>query len=251
MLTGLKDTDREILKHVTDAELPKFFCLNKTFYFKICDDNFLRRRLDKYPTIFKYRDKRESIKLFYSRAVCRIFKMRRDYDFSYYEGDFYKQFTLFHNFNGNILFYNSCEDGEFPLVKYCVEKGCDVNISNDYCLRLAAVSGRLDIVKYLIEKGANPAANDCEILRASCGKGHLEIVKYAVEILKFNIHMFNEICLRRASAEGHLQVVQYLVDRGALIHLNNYESIRLAKENKHFTVVDYLEFVRRKNLKIL
>ena len=137
MFTGLKDLDREILKYLNDLEIPNCFRISKSIYFKVCDDDFLKRRLRKYPNIFKYKDKRESVKLFYSRAVSRIYVMKRDFDFQYYEGDFYKQLSLFRSFKGSNLFHKSCEKGEFSLVKYCVEKGYDVNHSNDYAMRLA------------------------------------------------------------------------------------------------------------------
>ena len=51
MLTSCIDTDREVLKHIPDISLPKFFGLNKRFYYQICNDNFLERRLKKYRYI--------------------------------------------------------------------------------------------------------------------------------------------------------------------------------------------------------
>ena len=250
MITGLKDLDREILKHLNDVEVAVCFAVSKTIYFKVCDDEFLKRRLSKYPSIFKYKDKRESYKVFYSRAVSRIYIMKRDYNFEYYEGDFYQQLYLFRKYAHNGLLRKSCQTGEFSLVKYCIGQGYDVNLSNNYAIRVAADNGHLEIVKYLIEKGADAHANDDEILRASCRNGHLEIVRYAVEILKFDIHIHDESPIKRASAAGHLEIVKYLVDRGALIHVDNFECMKYAKENKHHNVVDYLEYIRRKNLKI-
>ena len=94
MFTGLKDLDREILKYLNDLEIPNCFRISKSIYFKVCDDDFLKRRLGKYPNIFKYKDKRESVKLFYSRAVSRIYVMKRDFDFQYYENDFINNYLF-------------------------------------------------------------------------------------------------------------------------------------------------------------
>ena len=248
MFTGLKDLDREILRYISDAELPKFFVINKTFYFKVCDDNYLRRRLQKYTDIFKYKSKLETMKIFYSRAVCSILKMRQGYSFHYSEGNFYEQILLLQRHKGgnwSSLLTESCKLGDLSLVQYCISK-------NKYfeCLRVAATNNHLNIMKYLIEKKYSKYTNDWEILRVACEKGYLEIVKYAVEVLKLDIHFQQEKALRWACACGRLEIVKYLVDHGALIHVKNFECIKFAKENKHHDVVDYLEFIKRKNLKI-
>ena len=55
-LTGLKDTDREILKYVGDRELLKVCAIDRRFWNDVCDSNFLRIRLtNKYPEIEKYK----------------------------------------------------------------------------------------------------------------------------------------------------------------------------------------------------
>ena len=247
MITGLKDLDREILKHLNDLEVPRYFSISKAIYFKVCDDEFLKRRLSKYSGTFKYKYKRESWKSFYSRVVSRIYIMKRDYDFEYYEGNFMEQLSLFrkYGYRHDRLCCKSCEKGELSLIKYCVDKGYNINLFGDCAIRIAANNGYLDIVMYLSEKGVDAHANDDEILIASCKNGYLGIVRYTVEVLKLDIHIWNELPIKRASAAGHLEIVKYLVNRGALIHVDNFESIRLAKLNKHHDVVDYLEFIRR------
>lgn len=48
MLTGIKDLNREILSYICDDELLKVCRINRYFYYKVCDDAFLKRRLKKY-----------------------------------------------------------------------------------------------------------------------------------------------------------------------------------------------------------
>ena len=55
MLSGLKDVDREILKHVDDKELLKICSIDKKKWNEVCDEHFLKRRLMKYPGIEKYK----------------------------------------------------------------------------------------------------------------------------------------------------------------------------------------------------
>ena len=69
MLSGLKDVDREILKHVADDELIRVCSTDKKTWNEVCDDNFLRRRLAKYPNIAKYKLSNESWKEFFLRVI--------------------------------------------------------------------------------------------------------------------------------------------------------------------------------------
>ena len=61
-LSGLKDVDREVLKHVDDKELLRVCTIDRNTWNEVCDDNFLRRRLSKYPDIEKYKLENESWK---------------------------------------------------------------------------------------------------------------------------------------------------------------------------------------------
>lgn len=51
MLPGIKDLNREILSYIPDKQILKVFSINKYFYYKVCDDAFLKRRLAKYNLI--------------------------------------------------------------------------------------------------------------------------------------------------------------------------------------------------------
>ena len=73
-LTGILDTDREILRYVDDKKLLKVCSMNKKMWNCVCDYKFLRRRLSAYPEIEKYR-KEESLKMFYSKVAFHVSEM--------------------------------------------------------------------------------------------------------------------------------------------------------------------------------
>jgi hypothetical protein len=66
-LSGLKDIDREVLKHIGDKELLKICSVDKKTWNEVCDDNFLMRRLtNKYPGIEKYKKEKENWNISFS-----------------------------------------------------------------------------------------------------------------------------------------------------------------------------------------
>ena len=67
MLTGLKDTDREVLKYVEDNELLKICSINKRMWYEVCDDGFIRRRLRNINE--KYKKEDETWKRFFIRST--------------------------------------------------------------------------------------------------------------------------------------------------------------------------------------
>ena len=99
--TGLKDIDRERLKWIDDDELLKICSLNRKMWNEVCDDNFLRRRLNKYQNLEKCKKENESWKEFFSRAIHYIGKLKREFQFEYTEGDFQEYYSLLKN-NPNI-----------------------------------------------------------------------------------------------------------------------------------------------------
>lgn len=97
--------------------------------------------------------------------------------------------------------FEASKDGNLRRVKSFIEKGANVNASNNdwqTALTTASSHGRIKVVKYLIENGA-----DINTL----GK---EPCSY-----------FGGTALMHASSYGHLKVVKYLVESGADINLQN------------------------------
>lgn len=80
-LSGIKDVDREILNKLDDRSLLKACQIDKYTWNKVCDDDFLRRRLlSKYPEIETWRFKGESWKRFFLRATRYIALLKEEFD---------------------------------------------------------------------------------------------------------------------------------------------------------------------------
>ena len=244
-VSGLKDVDREILKHVDDRELLEICTLDRKTWNEVCDDAFLRRRLTiKYPGIEKYKRENESWKQFFLRAIYYISKMKDGFKFQYKEGDFKKQYFILKeasNYDGfDNLLAGAAEKGELPLVKFALVKGADVHAYADAALRDASDKGHLDVVKYLIENGADIHAINDYPLRQASEKGHLEIVKY---LLKHgaDIHAAHDSALYFATLNNHYHVVKYLIEHGADMHAKDDRVLKLAITYNRLEILNYLK----------
>ena len=239
-ISGLKDVDREILKHLDDDELLKICTINRKTWNDVCDDNFLRRRVVmKYPGIEKYKNEGESWKQFFLRTIYYISKLNEEYQFVYSYGDFKKQYELFkkHRSQDLLLIY-SAKKGELPLVIHALKNGADLHVRQDLAVRLAALKGNLEIVKYLTEQGADIHSVRNIAMRWAAESGYLNVVKYIVE-KGADLQAKNK-GLKFASLFGHLNIVKYLVESGADVHANNGAAIKWARKNRHTDVVNYL-----------
>ena len=205
-----------------------------------CDDNFLRRRLNKYPGIEKYKNGNESWKRFFLRFVYYTKRMREQYKFEYTEGNFERQYNLLKLKNHkNRLLISASQEGELSLIKYAIENGADLHYDADGALSYASRGGHLDVVKWLIANGAAIRADDDLPVGWASQKGYLDIVKYLVE-KGADIHADGEFALREAAEQGHVPVVKYLLERGADIHAYDDYSLIYATYAGHLPVVKYL-----------
>ena len=213
MLSGLKDTDREILKWANDEDLLRICSVDRKMWNEVCDDAFLRRRLiAKYPEIEKYKKEDESWKHFFLDAIRSIALMKENFEYDYSEGNFRQQYNLLRKYKDNMtdLLVQSVSARIFPLIDYSVNHGGDIHVGHDALLTHAVRWGDFGLVKYFVEKGAD-------------------------------IHIFNDFALLLASREGHLDIVKYLVQKGASIHADNDAALNIARKNGHEDVVRYLE----------
>lgn len=243
-LTGIIDTDREILRYVEDRELLKICSINKTFYEKVSDDAFLRRRLSKYPEIEKYR-KEESLKKFFSKVAFCISEMREKFKFEYTEGNFEIQYTLLKNFPGDELVPETSKVGELNILKYAIRR-CEIDefpfeLYKNRCLGFACENGHYEIVKYLVtEKGANIHNMYDYALVISSANGFLDIVKFLVNS-GATVQTMDNMAVRYASVHGHFEIVKYLVTKGANPRDFNDYALTHTRENGHFEIAQYIE----------
>ena len=237
MLTGLRDTDREVLKYVDDKSVLKVCSINRKMWYEVCDDNFLRRRLNmKYGDIEKYKKEKESWKRFFVRATNYILRMEEKFKFKYTEGDFERQFYLLNYFVTDELLVQALIENNLSLVKYAVEKGADVHGWGNYCLRQASDSGYLEIVKYLIKQGNYTNTSYTLPLQCASSSGHLEVVKFLLSLGA----IINESSLLYAVKFGHLNVVKYLLQHFQCTPALKSELLNRATNRNHVEMIRYL-----------
>jgi hypothetical protein len=213
-----KDVVRKILCHVEDTELLKVCSINRRWWNIICDENFLRRRLGKYPDIEKYRDER-SYKNFFSWISFLVSEMKTKYNFSYIEGDIRQQHNLLNTETVmNDLLLKACHVGELSIVKYAIDKGGYIHYSSDEALYRSGFYAHFEIVKYLTltpplkEFYADTLRTICRV----CKDKHFLIVKHLVEYgIDHNIDIGLDISLGSVCESGHLDTIKYLIEKGA------------------------------------
>ena len=155
-LTGIKDLDREILNKVNDADLLKVCSVDKRMWNEVCDDDFLRRRLEKnHPGVVQYK---ETWKDFFLDVTHIIAKMQEEYEFTYTTGNYKKQYKLLKENKGRLqyLMLNAAAAGELPLVAHAfknMSKNKRLAIQKN-TLQAAIEMGHIDIVKFLVDNGA-------------------------------------------------------------------------------------------------
>jgi hypothetical protein len=248
MMTGLKDIDWEILKYIDDKELLKVCAINKKFWYETCDDNFIRRRLMKYPEIEEYKNKDESWKQFFLTVIYYVSMMKKNCSIEYKKGNFKDQYhtrKLYARISNEKIIVKDkslkyCgQEGYLEVIKRLSEDGADVHANFESALRYASENGHIDIVKYLVELGSNIHAKNDFPLQSASEWGHLEVVKYLIES-GVDIHSYEDYALRWASENGHLKLVIWLIENGADIHAKNDYALRWAEINENYEVVRYL-----------
>ena len=122
MISGLKDIDREILKHVNDKELLRICSIDRKTWYEVCDDAFLRRRLtSKYLNVENYKTAEKSWKRFFLDVVNYILILKEKYNFTYSDGNIYTQYSLFREYDINKLLVPATRKKELSVIKHATE----------------------------------------------------------------------------------------------------------------------------------
>lgn len=206
-LTGIKDLNQEILSYISDEELLKVCSINRYFYYKVCDDAFLKRRLQKYNL-----SQIEPGKSFFFNVLYCIPKMKK-MGLDYTAGNLKKQYILlekYRNYWYTEMLVEAAIIGEISLVKYAWQKGSSYRIEE--AARRATENGHLDIVQFLLEKGCDIHISGDYLLRIACRNGHFDLVKYLVDE-GANIYAYDGQAIRWAKESNHLNIVSYLTEK--------------------------------------
>lgn len=138
------------------------------------------------------------------------------------------------------------EGKHLGIVKYLVELGANVNITN-YCgltlLQLAVYGKNSEMIEYLISLGLR---GKYSTIHEAIEKEDLSEVQFFIEEKKINKdekNFFGETPLHVAVKLGHLDIVKYLIENGANKNAYNkigYTPLRIAIEKDNREIKDYL-----------
>ena len=122
---------------------------------EVCDDDFLRRRLEKnHPDVLQYK---ETWKDFFLDVTHIIALMKEKYSYTYTTGNYKKQYKLLKNNKGRLqyLMLNAASEGELPLVIHAFKRmrKRDRSMIMKHTLQTAIEMGHLEIVKFLVDNG--------------------------------------------------------------------------------------------------
>ncbi|KXS10261.1 ankyrin, partial [Gonapodya prolifera JEL478] len=138
--------------------------------------------------------------------------------------------------------------GNDKFVRFCAERGADVNFFDGGCLILGAEDGNLDVVEALMDFEADVSAQGCKAVFDTSRCDHRHILKLMKDrgVLCQNANMNATAGRRKSQAlvkaadHGRLDAVRYLLEKGANLHYNRNEAIRCAALSGHKDVVEVL-----------
>lgn len=231
--SGLKDIDREIFSKLGDRYLLKVSSVDKNTWYKTCDDNFLKRRLQKYPEIENYKRDGENWKTFFSRFVYYKLKMREK-RYVYRFGNFQTQWEILNQSNSkSLIFRHSVAKGEIALIQWCINffrKNKHYMQNYDNCLVSA---NDVKTVKYLFGEGFKYDFK--HLAYKAIENEDLELLKYYSELNVLNKDICNSSLLK-ACIQNNLEIVKYLVEKGA----SDFNNALWTSVNGDLEIVKYL-----------
>ncbi len=235
-LTGMKDTDIEILNRMDDNTLLKFCSANRETR-DFCNDNqqfWLNRIISKYNI-----------------PINILNRYKGDRSWSQY---YIKDLRYVDN-NPIYTMLFGVDDGRLDWVISALHLGVDPNYaspggSGPELIIRAAIRKQWDVVKYLADHGAEvdkatKFARVNALMFAAFNKGNLDTVKYLVDKgANVNYRSSNNgTPLMMAAESGDMDIVKYLVEKGAdpTPHNNQGKTAAdIAIDNNHDEIAQYL-----------
>lgn len=125
------------------------------------------------------------------------------------------------------------------IVKALLRAGADVNVENDYPLRLACKAGCLEMAICFLEAGSDVHANKDDALLSAAAEGHIEIVKYLVEE-GADIHARGDAMMRFAILNGHFEVMNFLYERDIFFDIE----LAMSAMRQHPKMIAFIDHVK-------
>ena len=156
----------------------------------------------------------------------------------------------------NLAIIWASKNGHLPVVeRLLLDERTDPSALYNFAIRSASVNGHLPVVeRLLLDERTDPAAQRNEAIRYASESGHLPVVERLLLDPRVNPADQRNYAIAWASKNGHLPVVErLLLDPRVRSTLSAYmkdqlsskrkELIKLARKNKHFEVVDFLQSI--------
>jgi hypothetical protein len=232
-LSGIVDTDREILLKLSDKDLLKSCGINKYFRNKVCNEQFYITRLtNTYPDTLKYKNENISWREYFLKTIYYISKMKEKFGIEY--------------INGN------------PYINYLVKIVLENKIINEYVrediihdiqtetrhhsalLRVNRFMRNVEILKYFLNLGIKP---DIQDLHQSINNQNFESLKLLFPYIVINQNELNEMA--NIAAYGvRLDILEYLIAKGAIITEKTLYYANLGMKQK-----DIIHYIKKTFLK--
>lgn len=153
-ITGNKETDRLVLLKIDNERDFSAACMTNRYYLSLCDNNLLRRRIQKYyPQSLKHKEDSESFKMFYSRLIQHILLLKQDYNIFFKVEDPIDYYNILHS----RMFYlwkirQAIRKGYTDLAIFLVESRNIYHTTLPKLLKLSQEHNNQDLVTYFTNK---------------------------------------------------------------------------------------------------
>ncbi|AVG46654.1 ankyrin repeat protein [Acanthamoeba polyphaga mimivirus] len=153
--------------------------------------------------------------------------------------------------NNNKSIQLASKRGNLEIIKYLIENGADIYSSDEISIRLAIEKGRLETVKYIfsIYKNENKNISDTiiekKLLMLAIKSGCFELVEYLLTEIDVNIdrqvlQQVINIAFESIAFCRNLEIVKHLIELGADIRFNNYQTLKKVLEKSNINVINFI-----------
>lgn len=241
MLSGNKNTDREILLKLKDHDVMNYCnnVENRFIYKEVCNDSFFHNyMIIHYPNVLKYKTGDMTWKQYYLKTIWYISKMKEESDFEFKTGDPKEYYDILHNnLMSHIFFERVGEINAKDLYEIYSKKSSDAN--TPYTMKGAAKINHEDFIEYLIKEGRSYKNNLLNLgLEGATEANNMDLINFFIDKGADNFKK----PLRIAAKNGNINLIDFFLDKDVndldVIDLNQ-SMFQAATENRK-NIIDYL-----------
>jgi len=217
MLSGNKNTDREILLKLKDNDVINYCnnTKNKFIYKEICNESFFHNyMIIHYPNVLKYKTGDMTWKQYYLKTIWYISKMKEESDFEFKTGNPKEYYDILHNeLMLHIFFERIGEINAKDLYEIYSKKFPGEN-NMPHAIKGAAKNNHKDFIDYLIkeDEGRSYKNNLLNLgLEGATESNNMDLIDFFIDKGADN---FN-IPLRIAAKNGNIELVDFFLDKDA------------------------------------